>query len=68
MRVALALLCIGAVSFLLRVLVALVKEGIHVPPRTAKLYFARFKPSRQGELVVMRPEIQRREFPPRAAS
>ena len=68
MKLALALLCVGAVSFLLRVLVALVKEGTQVPPRAAKFYLARFKPSRPGALVVMRPEVTERRFPPRAAS
>jgi len=63
MRIALAALCIGAVTFSLRVLVALVREWMQAPPHTAKFYFARFSPLKQrGELIVMNPEPQRRGF------
>jgi len=64
MRVALAFLCIGAVSFLLRVLVAMVKEWMRLRARTAKSYLPGLRRSRRGgELITMRPEVQRREFP-----
>jgi hypothetical protein len=64
MRVALAVLCIGAVTFLLRVLVALVKDWMRLPPRTAKFYRARFNPSKQpGELIVVDPQAQQRGYP-----
>jgi branched-subunit amino acid transport protein len=68
MRVALALLCVGAVAFLVRVLVALLKEGTQAPP-TVRFHFARFNPSKRGgELVVMNLEAQKPEFPSRAAN
>jgi len=60
----LAALCVSAVTFLLRVLVALVKEWVGLPPRTTKLYLAKFNPPRRrGELIVMNPELGKREFP-----
>jgi hypothetical protein len=52
MRVALALLCIGAVAFLLRVLTALVREGMS-PPAAVRVHFAKFSPARRGELIEM---------------
>lgn len=64
MKLALAVLCIGAVSVLLRVLVALVKEWVGSQPRTRKFYLVKSSPSRQrGELIVMNPVVQKREFP-----
>jgi hypothetical protein len=72
-RVAFAGLCFAAVIFLLRVLVALVKEAMHMPPEPVKVYLARFYPSRfhrsrfalheRGELIVMTSEEQQRKFP-----
>jgi hypothetical protein len=60
MRVALAILCIGAVTFLLRVLAALMKEAKSVPLGTV-IHFAKFKPAKQrGELLEMIPEAQTR--------
>jgi hypothetical protein len=51
---ALAVLCVGAVAFLLRVLLAFVKEEVKSRPRDLKAYLAKFNPShRHGELVVM---------------
>jgi hypothetical protein len=59
MRVALALLCIGAVAFLLRVLAALVREGIG-SPAAVQVHFAKFNPSRRrGELIEMNLEPKR---------
>jgi len=52
MRVALALLCVGAVAFLLRVLAALLREGASSPP-AIRVHFAKFNPSRRGELIEM---------------
>lgn len=67
MRIALAVLCIGAVVFLLRVLVALVGEWTNLPYHKAEFYFARFNPSRRwGEVVVMPPAAQKREYPNRS--
>jgi putative OmpL-like beta-barrel porin-2 len=66
MRIALAVLCIGAVTFLLRVLVALVKESVGRPRRAAVGYLTRFFPSqlrrstRSGELIMINPELQTR--------
>ncbi len=64
MRVALAVLCIGAVTFLLRVLAALVKESMSVPPRALTVYLTKFNPSKQrGELIVMSPDALNRQYP-----
>jgi hypothetical protein len=53
MRTALSLLCIGAVTFQLRFLAALVKEAKSMPSSTV-IYLVKFKPSRQrGELIEM---------------
>jgi len=61
MRVALAILCVGAVTFLLCFLIALVKEGMSAPPRAVRAYLAKFHPSRQhGDLIVMDLELQKR--------
>jgi len=58
MRMALAVLCIGAVTFLLRVLVALIKEAMN-QPRGMKVYLAKFSPSRrQEELILVNPEFR----------
>jgi hypothetical protein len=65
MRVALTVLCIGAVTFLLRVLAALVKEAKGMPPVTV-IHSARLEPPRErGELVEMNPEGQRTRGPAR---
>jgi hypothetical protein len=62
MRVALAMLCIGAVAFLLRVLAAFVKEGMRAPAGSVQVHFTRFNPSRRrGQLIEMNPENQFRE-------
>ncbi len=53
MRIALAMLSVGAVTFQLRFLVALVKE-VKSKPTSAVIKVAKVKPSRQyGELVQM---------------
>lgn len=63
-RLTAALLCISAVAFLLRVLVALLKEEKCLPPRVVKVYLAKFNPSnKRGELIVMNPESRKRELP-----
>jgi hypothetical protein len=61
MKVALLTLCIGAVMFLLRVLVALAKEGLNWPQTLNTVHFATFHSSRQrGELIQMDPETRQR--------
>lgn len=66
MKLALAVLDIVGVIFLLRVLAALVKEEWNSSSRTVKFHWARFHPSRRrGELIVMNPDLQSRETPPR---
>jgi hypothetical protein len=61
MRVALAILCIGAVTFLLRVLTALVQEWISMPASAVRVHFAKFDPSRRrGQLIAMNPEPGRK--------
>jgi hypothetical protein len=58
MRIALAIFCIGAVAFLLRVLAALLEEAKAGPSKTV-IHFARFKPARrQGELIEMKADAQ----------
>ena len=58
MRVALAMLCVGAVAFLLGVLAALVKEA-KAGPSKIMIQFARFKPARQrGALIAMKANAQ----------
>jgi hypothetical protein len=54
MKVALVILCIGAVTFLLRVLGALVKEALSWRPGVDTVPFAPFNSSRQRtELIEM---------------
>jgi hypothetical protein len=61
MRVALVILCVGAVTFLLRVLAALVTEGINSPSKTIGVDFARFNPyRRRGELIEMNFQLNKR--------
>ena len=63
MRVALEVLCIGAVMFMLRFLVALLKEVTNLS-HPAQSNLGRFNPPmRRGELIVMRPVVPRLEFP-----
>jgi hypothetical protein len=64
MRVALAILCIGAVAFLLRALAAFVKEAIRLPAGAVQVHFAKFNPSRRrGQLIEMSIEAERRSTP-----
>src|SRR5579863_7268151 len=56
MRLATAIVCVCAVTFMLRFLVALLKEGMSLPSRAVNIYFAKFNPSRKrGELIFMNP-------------
>jgi hypothetical protein len=52
MRVALVILCVGAVTFLLRFLAALVTEGMKLPPKSVY--------RRRGEVIEMNPEQNKR--------
>jgi hypothetical protein len=52
MRVALVILCVGAVTFLLRFLAALVTEGMKLPPKSEY--------RRRGEVIEMNPEQNKR--------
>jgi hypothetical protein len=62
MRAVWAVLCIGAVTFLLRVLAALVREMVNWSPHTVKVHFAKFSPhKRRGELIEMKSEARKRE-------
>ena len=62
MKVVLVLLCIGAVTFLLRVLAAFVKEWMSMAGSEPRVHFAKLNPSRQrGELVEMNPEAHKRQ-------
>lgn len=67
MRVALAILCIGAVMFLVRVLAALVKEWVSLAPSAARVHFANFEPAlRRGQLIEMTPVAHERKAPERS--
>jgi hypothetical protein len=67
MRLALIVLCIGAASFLLRVLVALVKELRSSANSEMKLHRSSFHhQSRRGDLIVMQPEAVTRRFKAKA--
>ncbi|MGA2858960.1 MAG: outer membrane beta-barrel protein [Candidatus Sulfotelmatobacter sp.] len=63
LRLGMVVLCVGTVSFFVRVLVALVKERISSPPHTLQVYLAKFTPRKQGELIVMNPEAVKRKLP-----
>jgi len=61
MEVVLIVLCAGAVIFLLRVLAAFAREAVS-PPKTVHLYWAKFHPSRRGELIIMNAKLRSRKF------
>jgi hypothetical protein len=73
MKVAMILLCCGAVGFLLCVLAGLMKEAMHLPPGPVRVYLAKFHPSvlhrwklvssERGELIVMPSDAQKSKFP-----
>ena len=61
MKVALLMLCIGSAMFLLRVLVALVKEGLSWPQTVNTVHVAKSDCSGQrGQLLQMESEEQER--------
>jgi hypothetical protein len=60
MRITMAVICAGAVTFLLRVLVGLVKEASTRPLPSLKIYMTKFTPARQrGELIVMNAAVSK---------
>ena len=64
MKLALVVLGVGAVTFLLRVLVALLRESIHPATPDFKAYVARYSPTRKrGELIVIQLDALTRRFP-----
>jgi hypothetical protein len=64
MRVALAILCIGAVVFLLRVLAAFVEEAMRSSTGAVPVQFAKFNPSRRrGQLIEMSVKAERPGIP-----
>ena len=68
MRVALAVLCIGAVAFLLRVLMALLNEWTNQTSGPVRIYIAKFNPSRRrGQLVEIDAELKERAAARRSA-
>jgi hypothetical protein len=63
MKLALAVLCIAAVAFLLRVLFALIKDAGSSSHLKHRFYFARFVPSeRRTELIRLDPARSRQDF------
>ena len=64
MRFFLAVLCVGAVTFLVRVLLAFVVEAVWAPSRRWKGNLAKFNPPRRrGELIVIDIHSKKRNFP-----
>jgi hypothetical protein len=64
MKVTAVVLCAGAVTFLLRVLLAFVKDAMMAQPQAWKGHLAKYNPiRRRGELIVMSHEAQKRKFP-----
>ena len=64
MRAGMVALCVGAVTFLLWVLVALMREWLTFSPRTEMFYLSKFSPSRpRGELIVLNSEDINGKFP-----
>jgi hypothetical protein len=60
MKLVFASLCVGAAVFMLRFLVALLREVRNLSQRPERVYFAKFNPSkRRGELMVMNPEARK---------
>jgi len=60
MNVVFGALCAGAAIFMLRVLVALVREARRHATRPRQVYLAKFAPVRTpGELIVMKKEVSR---------
>jgi Putative beta-barrel porin-2, OmpL-like. bbp2 len=53
------MLCVGAVTFLLRVLAAFVKDGRRTASRARRGFEKRLNPRRRGELIVMSPDAQK---------
>lgn len=69
MKVALLMLCIGAAMFLLRVLVALVKEGLSWPQTANPVHVAKSNwPGQRGQLLQMESEEQERRTSLRAGN
>lgn len=61
MSVTLAILSIGAVIFLLRVLMALLTEWMSLPPRAQRVQVAKVNPSRRRAEVREVNPVQRRK-------
>jgi hypothetical protein len=67
MRVVLAIVCIGAVMFLLRVLAALVKEWVRLHSSAVRAHSVMFKPAqRRGQIIEMTPVAEKRKAPERS--
>ena len=65
MRTTLVMLCFGGVSFLLYVLVSLLKEAPVRPSKTV-IHFARYVPPHtKAEIIEMNLEVQKRNIPAR---
>src|SRR5271163_452973 len=62
MKLVSTFLCAGAVLFMLRVLIALLRESKSPSPRSLTIYFAKFNPTkRRGELIIMNPKNRAHE-------
>jgi hypothetical protein len=63
MKVALAILCVGGVAFLLRVLAAFAREEKRLRSHQIRVHFSRFSPKQRGELIEMGLSDQKRNVP-----
>jgi hypothetical protein len=63
MGLALAISCISSVAFLLRFLIALVKESRDLASQRKRIVPAKEQPvSRRGRVIMMDPEVARMKF------
>jgi hypothetical protein len=68
LRLDLVVMCVAAVTFLLRVLVGLLKEWMAPAAQPRGVHVAKFYPSRKrGELIVIPVDAPKRPFPPKVA-
>jgi hypothetical protein len=59
-RFGVVIMCVGAVTFLLRFLLALLQEAKVLSPGAVKVSFAKFNPFRRDkELIVVSPQVPR---------
>jgi len=66
-QIVMVFLCVGAVSFMLRVLWALVRERKNMTSRAVEVYFSKYiPPKKRGELIVMNINTDTLKLPAKA--